>query len=341
MFDGLSLRPRVLSDIAKTDMRTRILGEPVNMPIMLSPTGGCGLWHPDGEIAVSRAAAAAGIFSALSTAATKTLEGVAQAAPGPRMFQLYAFKDGALNSELIRQSRSNGYKAICLTVDAIAGAGNREREVRNGLTPGATMPIQSMVAFARHPKWVFNTIRYKATNLGMIEELMPGGRSSLKEIREFLNNNLANTLTWEDAARLRQEWGGPFVIKGIMTAEDAIRAVEIGAQGIVVSNHGGRQADGVSSTIEALPGIAEAVGDQLEIYLDGGVRRGSHVLKALALGAKAVMVGRPYIYGLTVGGQQGVGHVIEIFRREIALCMGMIGVRSLDELGPVSICKAS
>ncbi|MEL7028855.1 MAG: alpha-hydroxy acid oxidase [Pseudomonadota bacterium] len=331
-FDLFHLNPRTLLDVSNIDLTTRVLGQSVSMPLMLAPTGASGLWRPAGEAAAARAAAEAGIFYGLSTGSTLSLEDVASVGAGPRMFQLYAFKDQSINEALIERSRDAGFQALCLTIDAAAGAGNRERDTRNGMSPGQRMSLRSLASIALHPSWAFGAWLGGGTRLGSIESLMPKGPHSLQDVRAFLMKEMTTSMTWKDAEKIAASWHGPFAVKGAMSVEDARNAVAIGANAIIVSNHGGRQLDGVSSTIEALPAILDEVGDAAEVILDSGVRRGSHIVKALALGAKAVMVGRPYLYGLAANGEDGVRTVIDIFRAELKKTMALAGATRIDEL---------
>ncbi|MEL7027767.1 MAG: alpha-hydroxy acid oxidase, partial [Pseudomonadota bacterium] len=331
-FDRYVLRPRALVDVSKIDMTTELLGRTVSMPVMLSPTGVSGVWHPEGEIAVARAAGEADVYYGLSTGSTKAMDAVAPAGTGPKMFQLYAFKDHDINRLIMERSRQLGYTSLCLTVDAAAGPGNRERDTRNGMDPGARLTVQSLLSIALHPRWALNTALYGGDRLATVESLMPPGKHSLQEVRRFLGEKMTASMTWSDVERIAKDWDGPFAVKGLMIAEDARRAVDAGATCVMVSNHGGRQLDGVHAAIDALPEIVDAVGGRAEILIDGGVRRGTHVLKALGLGATAVMIGRPYLYGLASAGDKGVARILDIFRTEIRRGMALLGARSIGEI---------
>lgn len=331
-FDDFQLHTRSLVDVANIDLSARLFGETVSMPLILAPAGAAGLWHPDAELAVARAAHKAGIFMGVSTGATKTLGDIGDAAPGLKMFQLYALKDNAINTELMTRCRAAGYKSLCLTVDAAAGPGNRERDARNGMNPGSRLSLASVLSVAMHPRWAFNTFGRGGTRLATVESLMPPGRYSLQDVRQFLGQRMTMSMTWTDAERIAAEWNGPFAIKGILTPDDARQAVAAGATTIIISNHGGRQLDGVPATIKALPAIADAIGSDADIVVDSGIRRGTHVLKCLALGAKAAMIGRPYLYGLAAGAEAGVTRALEIFRSEIRLNMALMGVTSIADI---------
>ena len=339
-FDDLALHPRTLIDVSEIDLSTRVFGREISMPVIIAPTGATGTFHPGAEIAVARAAAEAGTLYGLSTNSTRTIEEVGAATAGPKMFQLYVFNDRGVSREMIDRSRAAGFDALCLTVDNQVNA-NRERDVRTGIAEGARLSLRSTLSVLAHPRWLVNNARRRGAVPGNFISRAPdlpgalrGVLTAEKAARQVVGAYLSPAMTWEDAAELVNHWNGPFAVKGVMTVGDARAAADIGASTVIVSNHGGRQMEGVPATIEALPAIAEAVGDRLEVLLDGGVRRGTHVLKALALGAKAVMIGRPYIYGVTAGGQQGVAKVLSIFRDELTRDCQLLGAASLAEVGP-------
>lgn len=305
------LRPRVLADVSNLDLRTSVLGAPVAMPILLAPCGFNALAHPDGECAVARAAAAAGVIQVVSTAANKSLEEVAAASDGVRWFQLYCYRDRGITRALVEAAEAAGYSALCLTVD-LPMLGRREREIRDQfhLPPGITM--KNLEPFA--------TDAIPAIAVG-------------SALTKYVNELWDSSLTWDDVDWLRSISRLPVVLKGILTAEDAVIAAEHGAAAIIVSNHGGRQLDGSVSTCQALPEVARAAAGRLQILVDGGIRRGTDVLKALAVGARAVLIGRPYLWGLAVGGEEGVRHVLELLRNELALAMALAGrptIRDID-----------
>jgi isopentenyl diphosphate isomerase/L-lactate dehydrogenase-like FMN-dependent dehydrogenase len=297
-FERLRLLPRVLRGVSSADLRTTVLGTPVRMPILVSPTGLHVLAHPEGERATARGAGEAGTLMALSTVVTPSLEEVAAVAAGPLWFQLYVYRGTREFAErLVRRAERAGYRAVVLTVDA-PRFGNKERELR----PGAELP--SDLRFAHFE-----------------------GEDALAELEP-------EALSWEDVDWLRSVTDLPIVLKGVLHPENAALAVEHGASGVVVSTHGGRQLDGVPASIEALPAVVEAVGGRAEVYLDGGIRRGTDVLKAVALGARAVFVGRPVLWGLAVDGAAGVRGVLELLREELELAMvlaGVSGVEGIDQ----------
>jgi isopentenyl diphosphate isomerase/L-lactate dehydrogenase-like FMN-dependent dehydrogenase len=291
------LRPRMLVDVSAASVETTVLGTPVSMPLLVAPTAFQRVCHPDGEPGTARAAAAAGTVMTLSTIATSAPAEVAAAAPGaPRWFQLYWFKDEGVTRSLVDQAVDADFKAIVLTIDAPGTLGRRERDLRTGFT--VQEPIPAFAAATGRPSGA-----------------TPAEVFSLIE----------SCLTWHDLERLRGLSDLPLLVKGVLTREDARLAADAGADGVVVSNHGGRQLDTVLAGIDALPEVVDEVGGELEVFVDGGVRRGSDVVKALALGARAAMIGRPVLWGLAAGGEQGVTAVLEMFRREIALAMSLAG----------------
>jgi 4-hydroxymandelate oxidase len=307
----LALKPRVLVDVRQRKLATTVLGEPVAFPILTAPCGFNALAHPDGELAVARAATAAGTIQVVSTAATYSLEEVAAAAPeGTRWFQLYCYRDRGITRSLVERAAVAGYRALCLTVDA-PFVGRRERDIRNqfGLPPG---------------------LRWKNLEAHGLDRMDSGGDGSA--LTKYIETIWDAGLTWEAVDWLSSLSPLPLVLKGILTAEDARLAVAHGAKGIVVSNHGGRQLDGAISTAVALREIADAVDGQVEIFVDSGIRRGSDVLKALALGARAVLIGRPYLWGLAVDGQAGVARVLELLRAELDLSMSLAGQPSVSSI---------
>jgi len=312
-WDRLLLHPRVLVNVSAVDLRTTVLGRPVAMPLLTAPCGFNMLAHPEGECAVARAAAAAGIIQVVSTAATQTLEEIAAASlgRGERWFQLYCYRDREITRDLVRRAEAAGYTALCVTVD-VPLLGRREREIRDHfhLPAGTTMK---------------NLEPYAADLMAA-----PGEGSALAAYADSLWDS---SLTWDVIGWLRSITRLPLLLKGILTADDARRAVEHGVAAVIVSNHGGRQLDTVVSSCEALPTVVDAVAGRAEVLVDGGIRRGTHVLKALALGAQAVLIGRPYLWGLAAGGEAGVGHVLELLRDELALAMALAGCPNVSRIG--------
>ncbi|MFQ5533195.1 MAG: alpha-hydroxy acid oxidase [Sphingomonadales bacterium] len=329
-FDRYSLVTRTLVDVGEIDISTTVLGRKIDWPVMLAPTGMSRLFHHDGECAVARAAARSGTLYTLSTVSTVSIEEVGAAADGPKSFQIYMFRDRGLVTEFIERARGAGYTSLCLTVD-VPVAGNRERDLRAGLSGPRTM-LDGLA----HPPWLWRYLTGEPLMLANVAHKVPGGRD-LATLADYVSAQFDPGVTWDDAAWIIEQWDGPFAIKGILSAQDAMRAASIGATAVIVSNHGGRQLDGVAAPIDVVGEIADAVGDQVEIILDSGVRRGTHVLKALAMGARACMIGRPYLYGLGAGGETGVDRALALLRAEIERDMAIMGCRSLGELDSRSI----
>jgi L-lactate dehydrogenase (cytochrome) len=330
-FERYALVPDVLIDVTRIDASVELLGHRYPLPLLLSPTGMSQLFHTDGEMAVARAAAAHQILYSLSTMATATIEDVA-AAGGPRMFQLYCFRDRGLTLELLSRAQAAGYIAICLTVDTPL-AGNRERDITTGMTLPPRFTLRSLLEFAAHPRWVLPKLFGKPFDLANVTRYAPSVSRQRTGIMEYVNSQMDRSIGWKDLEWLRSNWTGALVVKGVLSAADARRAAELGCEGVMISNHGGRQLDGAISPIEQLASIRDAVGNSLSLILDGGVRRGTHVLKAIALGATACAIGRPYLFGLAAGGERGVTRAIEIFREEIERGMALMGCTRLDMLG--------
>jgi L-lactate dehydrogenase (cytochrome) len=327
-FDDRRLVPHCLVDVTHVDTRTTLLGQAVDWPVLCSPTGASRFYHPDGELAVACAAAGTGTLYGLSTMSTISLEEVAAAATGPRMFQLYVFKDRELTSEMIERSRTAGYGAICLTVDA-AVRGKRERELRSGMGVPLNLSWPAMAQFATRPTWLLRRLGQPPLSLANFADR--AGSGLVKQTR-FVGQQLDASVTWADVRQFTDQWRGPFAIKGIMAADDARRAVDAGATAIIISNHGGRQLDGAAAPFDVLPDIARAVGGQAELILDGGIRRGVHVLKALALGATGCSIGRPYLYGLAAGGEAGVTAALRILKSEFQASLALTGCASISEV---------
>lgn len=316
-FDRVRLRPRVLVDVSVIDTHTTILGMRLRGPVLLAPTALNRLGHPDGEVAAARAAGDAGTVMILSTTASSSLEEVADAASGPLWFQLYVYKDREVTRDLVQRAERAGYRALVLTVD-MPRMGRRERDIRNGfaLPPGVSM-------------------RNLETSGRMDAGRWPKGSSFIQYVHDLLDP----TLTWDAIGWLRSLTALPILVKGIIAAEDAERAIASGAAGIVVSNHGGRQLDGTLPTIDALPDVVDRVAGRVPVLMDGGVRRGTDVLKALSLGAGAVLIGRPYLWGLAADGQRGVRRVLELLTTELELAMALAGCASLAAINRTLVSR--
>ena len=317
-FGRWALRPRVLRDVSKRDTKTVLLGERVSMPVCVAPTSFHALVHPEGEVATARGSAAAETILIAGTVSTKPLEEIADAADAPRWFQLYVYKDRVVTEELVNRAVKAGYKALCLTADTPV-LGRRERDERNAFTlpPG------------------FGIANLKPAGLDGMPEVEQGSAFA-----QYVTDLLDSSLTWDDVDWLKSISPLPLVVKGIMTAEDAVLAVDHGIAGIVVSNHGGRQLDSTLGSLDALPEVVAAVRGRIEVYLDGGIRRGTDVLKALALGAKAVFVGRPVLWGLALGGADGVRAVLDELRTELDTAMALAGCATLKDIESSLVLRA-
>jgi L-lactate dehydrogenase (cytochrome) len=312
---------------------------PVASPVMFGPTGLSTLAHPDGELALARAAGAAGSIYVLSVYSGHSLEDVAAAATGILWFQVYLWKDRGVTRALLERAKAAGYRALVLTVDVPVN-GLRERDMRNGLTVPIRVKPRMAIDVALHPWWFTRAAHRPPRIHGSLRGIPGTGGDSATGLIEYANRDLLDpTQSWRDLEWLRGLWEGPIAVKGVISVADAQRSVERGVEAVWVSNHGGRQLDGAPASIEALPRIAAAVGDQAQLLFDGGVRRGTDVVKALGLGARACAVGRPYWWGLGVAGEAGAGRVLEILNSEIDRVMALSGVTSLDQIGP-SMVKA-
>jgi len=335
VFDRIRFKPRTFVNVAKRSQETEIFGVKHKMPMVIAPTGTAGLMWYEGEIALAKAARAAGIPFTLATGSMTAMERVADEAGGELWFQLYLWPDRSMSHELVERAKAAGYKALVVTVDGVS-AGNREYNIRNGFTLPFTYSPVALADMIMHPRWLFGVLfKYLATTgMPMYQNYPerakakmtagPMGRSSLR----------TDAIEWADLDALRKIWPHKLIVKGILNAEDAATAVDHGADGIDVSNHGGRNLDGIISPIEVLPEIVDAVGKRATIFCDSGFRRGSDVVKALCLGANAVMVGRATLYGVAAGGEAGAARALEIFRDEIHRNIALLGVNKLEELGP-------
>jgi L-lactate dehydrogenase (cytochrome) len=329
-FQRLSLLPRVLTDVAERNQSVTVLGQRFEVPLILAPTGLPGVLWPNGAMAAALAANRAGAGFCLSTMSTSSIEEIVQAASRPIWFQLYVMRDRELTASMVRRAKAAGCGGLVITVD-LQMQGQRDRDVRNGLTIPPQFRLSNTIDFALHPRWVWRFISGPKVTLANF--VGTGMGDDMFTIAAFVNSQFDPSVTWKDIDWVRSLWGGRLALKGILNPQDARLAVEHGIDGIIVSNHGGRQLDGVPSAIAVLPAVADAVAGKADVILDGGVRRGSDVLKALALGAKACMIGRPFLYGLAAAGRAGVERAIEILRYEIDVnlaLLGRAGVRDLD-----------
>ncbi len=326
----LTLAPRVLEDVSEIALATTVLGQPVALPLLAAPTGLTGLTHHRGELAIARAAHAHGTLSVLSAMASYTIEELAQGAPGPAWFQIYMWRDRGLVAELIARARAAGYLALVLTVD-VQVAGARERDWRNGFGIPPRVTLRSLAGGLVRPAWSRDFLTRPRMEIANAAG-HGGGASDASSLTEYVNRQYDPTVTWSDLEWVRDVWDGPLVVKGILRAADAERAARHGAAAVVVSNHGGRQLDHAPSSISALAPVVDAVGDELEVYFDGGIRRGVDVVKALAVGARACLAGRALVYGLGAGGDAGAARALELLERELRLALALLGCRSVDQL---------
>jgi L-lactate dehydrogenase (cytochrome) len=334
-FGKVRLQQRVGVDISTRSLATTILGRAVSMPLGLAPTGAAGMQAADGEIKAARAAEKFGIPFTLSTVSICSIEDVAAATTAPFWFQLYVRKDRDFTNQLIDRAKAAGCGAIVVTLDC-QHYGQRHKDVRNGLTVPLKFTPRFVAEMAMKPRWALAMLGTQRRTFGNFAGHVPGA-TSVAELATWMGQQDDLTLSWSDLPAIKERFGGPMVVKGILHPDDARSAVEHGADAIVVSNHGGRQLDGAPSTIRVLPRIVDAVNGRCEIYLDSGVRSGHDMIKALALGARAVFIGRPFLYGLGAGGEAGVSRVLEIIRAEADSALGLMGVSDITALGAAHI----
>jgi L-lactate dehydrogenase (cytochrome) len=331
-FAAIKLRQRVLVDMTNRSLESTMIGEKVSMPVALAPTGLTGMQHADGEILAAQAAEAFGVPFTLSTMSVCSIEDVAANTTKPFWFQLYVMKDREFVKSLINRARNAGCSALVLTLD-LQVLGQRHKDIRNGLsTPPKFIP-KHIWQVATRPQWAFEMLGTKRHSFGNIVGHAKGV-GDLSSLSSWTAEQFDPRLSWDDVAWIKEQWGGKLILKGIMDAEDAARAAETGADAIIVSNHGGRQLDGAASSISVLPEIVKAVGDRIEVHVDGGIRSGQDVLKALCLGAQGTYIGRPFLYGLGAYGKRGVTMALDIIRNELDITMALCGKRDIRHAGP-------
>jgi len=330
--EAIGLRQRVGIDVDRRSTRTTMLGHDVAMPVALAPIGLCGLNWANGEILAARAANRFGVPFTLSTMSICSIEDVAEATGKPFWFQLYVMRDRGFAASLIERAKSAKCSALVLTLD-LQIQGQRHRDLKNGLAVPPRLTAATAFDILRKPGWALNVMRGKRRSFGNLEGRIPEA-GSLTTLSQWIAGQFDPTLSWNDVEWVKSRWGGPLVLKGILDVEDAKIAAQSGADAIVVSNHGGRQLDGAVSSIRALPEIAEAVGDRMEVWFDGGIRSGQSLLKALALGAKAALVGRAFVYGLGAMGEAGVLRALEIIHNELDVTMALCGIRDVRDASP-------
>jgi isopentenyl diphosphate isomerase/L-lactate dehydrogenase-like FMN-dependent dehydrogenase len=341
-FSELRLLPRILVDVRERDLSTTVAGVPLACPVVFSPAGLAGMFHPDGELAPAVVAAAHGTLAVLSGHSTYVVEEVVAAAGVAPWFNLFPWRDQGFMREMLDRILAAGITGIVLTVDTPA-AGNRERDRRNGFTAPPRFTADNLVEYARHPAWVANVVRHRRVMLKHFVAERPTLRSMIGAASQSAAvsiNALNQAFSWRDLEWLRDSWDGVLGVKGAFRVEDAVRLADTGVEVLFVGNHGGRQLDGLQSGLEQMPLLAAAVGDRVDLVLDGGVRRGTDVVKAICLGARACSIGRPWVFGLAAAGTPGVERVLENFRHEIDLTLTLLGARSLAVLDSTWIARA-
>jgi isopentenyl diphosphate isomerase/L-lactate dehydrogenase-like FMN-dependent dehydrogenase len=331
-FDPIALVPHPLDGAATRDLSVELFGKRLSLPVMIGPTGLAGLFWPDGERAAARAAASAGTAYCLSHGSVCTIEDLAGTGAAPRWMQVFVFRDRGFTRELTERAQKAGYDALVLTTDNQV-LGNRERDVRNGFSIPPRFGVGGLAGMALKGGWLLR-MRRELPRITFGNYVRPGEKADVATLAGRMASLLDPSMNWSDVAELRKLWKGPLILKGILDPAEARRAIDEGIDGLIVSNHGGRQLDSAPATIDALPAVAEAVRGRLPILLDGGVRRGGDVVKAIALGAAACLIGRPQLWGLAVAGEAGVAHVLDIYRREIDRVMGHCGITRLADIKP-------
>ena len=330
-FNDYDLVPSVLNDVSNVDMSTIVLGEKIDFPLFPAATAMHRLYHHEGERASAKAAEKMGTIFGTSTMGTVSIEEIAKVNKGPKLFQLYIHKDRGLTDNLLERCKKAGFSSMCLTVDTVV-AGNRERDRRTGFTTPPKLTLRSLLSFALHPVWTINNLAREKFKLANIIHMTEKGSSIDKSVIDYINEQFDPAMNWKDAEYCVKKWNGPFALKGVMSVEDAKRAIDIGCTAIMISNHGGRQLDGSRAPFDQLAEIVDAVGDKIEVILDGGVRRGTHVLKALCLGAKACSFGKGFLFALAAGGEKGVEKILQNMKIEINRDMKLMGCKNIGEL---------
>ena len=330
-FNECDLVPNILTSVGEPDLSTSVFGRKIDMPIFLSPTAMQSLYTPEGDKASARAAEKFGTMYSMSTMASFSIEEIANISSGPKLFQLYVHKDKSITDDLIDRCKRSNFDGLCLTVDTLV-AGNRERDHRTGFTTPPKLTLESLFSFAMRPGWVFKYLTNKKFELANIKHKTDKGTNIAKSVIDYINEQYDPKMNWKDAEYCVKRWGGPFALKGVMSVDDAKKAIDIGCTAIMISNHGGRQLDGSRSPFDQLKAISDAVGDKIEIILDGGIRRGTHVLKALAAGATACSFGKAFLFSLGAGGQEGVERLLHNMQHEIRRNMILMGCKNINEL---------
>jgi L-lactate dehydrogenase (cytochrome) len=330
-FGMIKFRPRVLRDVSTVDTSTTLFGRSLPVPLVLAPTGFTRICDPDGELAVARAAARAELPYTLSTLGTRSIEEVSAVSDGRKWFQLYVWRDRGLAKEMIERADAAGYEAIVLTVDN-AVLGRRERDIRRGFTLPPQVGPSTLIDGALHPAWTWSFVRSEPIRFANVVGRDVGDGTDAVHLHDYINTQFDPTLSWRDLEWLRGVWSGPLVVKGIQTVADAVLAADIGVDAVALSNHGGRNLDDSPTPIELVAPVTDAVGDRTAVICDGGVRRGSDVVKAVALGARGAMIGRAYLYGLGAAGERGVDFVLNMLLNDVRRVMALVGVGRIGDL---------
>jgi L-lactate dehydrogenase (cytochrome) len=330
-FDDYEIETEYAVDVSNIDTSTTLLGQKIDWPVITAPTGSVGLLKAGGELDAVRAVAKSGTFYTQSCMSNVTIEEVAEASTGPKMFQAYTFRDRSITREFLARIREAGFEALCLTYD-VPVIGMRERDQKTGMKIPPRFSLKELFQFAARPGWVLQYLTGPAFRIGNVDRYAGGENADISTIMKFVNSQFDPKATWKDAEALIAEWDGPVAVKGIMTAADTHRARDVGATAVIVSNHGGRQLDGAPAAVDRLQTVVEAADGNMEVILDGGIRRGQHVVKALGLGADACMIGRPYLYGMGAGGEAGVTRALEILRTQLERSMALGGFASISEI---------
>jgi L-lactate dehydrogenase (cytochrome) len=337
--ETIKLRQRVMVDVSERSLATTVIGQKISAPFALAPIGLCGMQHGDGEILAAQAAEEAGIPFTLSTMSICSIEQVAEATSRPFWFQLYVIRDRGFSRDILSRASAVKCNTLVLTVD-LQVLGQRHRDIRNGMTVPPEMRLGNIIDIARKPRWALSILKSKSKTFGNLAGHLEG-MEDITSLAQWTNSQFDPALNWKDVEWIKKVWPGKIIIKGILDVEDARIAVKLGADAIVVSNHGGRQLDGAPSSISALPAIAQAVGSDTEVLFDGGIRTGADLLRALALGARACLIGRAYVYGLGAGGKAGVAKAIDILQKELSVAMALTGTTRVSDVGPQVLVNAA
>ena len=335
-FNEVDLVPNVLAGVENVSLETEIMGQKLSLPFYCAPTALQRLFHHEGERAVAKAASKHNTMFGVSSLATVTVESIADITNGPKLFQFYFHKDRGLNDALLHRAKDAKFNILALTVDTITG-GNRERDLRSGFTSPPKLTLDSILSFALHPMWAWNFFTKEKFDMPHLSGYVTEGTNLAVSVGEYFSTMLDQSMNWNDAEKLCSQWNGEFALKGIMSVEDAKRAVDIGCTGIMVSNHGGRQLDGSRAPFDQLAEICDAVGDKIDVICEGGIQRGTHVLKALSVGAKCCSIGRYYLYALAAAGEAGVERALNQLKIEIERDMKLMGVTKIDQLSRSNI----